>query len=57
MDILGKARAISAASFGANKLETYISAGIIFWAICLILEGTFNVLEKVYTKGRKKATS
>ncbi len=57
VDILGKARAISAASFGANKLETYISAGIIFWAICLILEGTFNVLEKVYTKGRKKATS
>jgi L-cystine transport system permease protein len=57
VDILGKARAISNASFGANKLEVYIAAGIIFWGVCVILEQGSKLLEKMYTKGRKKATS
>lgn len=57
IDILGKARAISAASFGANKLEVYIASGIIYWIICIVLEQGSKFVERQYTKGRKKATS
>lgn len=57
VDILGKARAISGASYGANKLEVYIASGIIYWIICVVLEQGSKILEKSYTKGRKRATS
>lgn len=57
VDILGKARAVSGASYGANKLEVYIAAAIIFWVVCVLLEQISKAVEKVYTKGRKKATS
>lgn len=57
VDILGKARAISAASYGANKLEVYIATAIIFWIVCVLLEQVSKAVEKAYTKGRKKATS
>ncbi len=55
IDILGRARAISAASFGANKLEVYIASGIIYWIICIVLEQASRLAERAYTKGRKKA--
>lgn len=57
VDLLGKARAISSASYGTNRLEVYIATGIIFWIICIILEKISKMVEKVYTKGRKQATS
>ena len=57
IDIVGKARAISAASFGANKLEVYIASAVIYWIICVVLEQGSKYVEKMYTRGRKKATS
>lgn len=57
VDILGKARAITAASYGANKLEVYIASAIIFWVVCVVLEQVSKIVEKIYTRGRKKATS
>lgn len=57
IDLLGRARAISSASYGTNRLEVYIATGIIFWAICFLLENLSKFIEKQYTKGRKKATS
>ena len=57
IDLMGKARAISSASYGANRLEVYIATGIVFWGICIILEYLSKFTEKLYTKGRKKATS
>lgn len=57
IDLLGKARALSAASYGTNRLEIYIATGIIFWAVCFILEKLTKLTEKIYTKGRKQATS
>lgn len=57
MDLLGKARAITGASYGSNKLEVYIASGIIFWIICVFLEQLSKLVEKIYTKGRKQATS
>jgi len=57
IDMLGKARAVTAASYGTNKLEVYVAAGLLFWAICFLLEKTFKYLEAFYTKGRKQVTS
>lgn len=57
IDLLGKARAISSASYGTNRLEVYIATGIIFWIICFVLENLSKFIEKKYTRGRKKATS
>ncbi len=57
IDLLGKARAISAANYGTNKLEVYVTAGLVFWALCFVLENTFKYLEVIYTKGRKQAAS
>lgn len=57
IDFMGKARAISSASYGANRLEVYIAAGIIFWAACVIFEYASKFIEKIYTRGRKKAAS
>lgn len=54
LDLLGKARILSAASYGIDRLELYIATGIIFWTICFSLERVTRILEKVYTKGRKK---
>lgn len=54
IDILGKARAISAASYGSNQLEVYLAAGIIFWVICAGLEQLSKWAEKLYTKGRRQ---
>ncbi len=57
IDLIGKARAVSSASYGANRLEVYIATGIIFWISCILLEKSSKFTEKIYTKGRKKATS
>ena len=57
IDILGRARALSSASYGTNRLEIYIATGLIFWAVCFILEKLTKLVEKMYTKGRKQAAS
>lgn len=57
IDLMGKARALSAASYGANRLEVYIAARLVFWVMCIILENLSKMVERLYTKGRKRATS
>lgn len=57
IDLMGKARAVSSASYGANRLEVYIATGIVFWVVCILLEYLSKFTEKLYTKGRKRATS
>lgn len=57
IDILGKGRAISSASYGTNRLEVYIACGLIFWVICFFLERCSKFAEKLYTRGRKRAAS
>ena len=57
IDLLGKGRAISSASYGSNRLEVYIACGIIFWLCVLILERVTKFTENIYTRGRKQATA
>lgn len=57
LDLLGNARAVSAASYGVNRLEVYVATGLIFWVLCFGMEKFSKVAEAAYTKGRKQATS
>ncbi len=57
IDMMGKGRALSAASYGSNRLEVYMATGIIFWVLCIVLEYSSKSAEKAYTKGRKQSAS
>lgn len=57
IDLLGKGRAVSAASYGVNRLEVYVATGLIFWAFCSAMEKVSKLVEASYTKGRKQAAS
>jgi L-cystine transport system permease protein len=57
LDLLGKGRAISSASYGTNRLEVYVACGIIFWICVFLLEKGTQIAERVYTKGRRKNTA
>lgn len=57
LDLLGKARAISSASYGTNRLQVYIATAVIFWVICFLLERLFRLLENIGTRGRKAAAA
>ncbi|MDO4459514.1 MAG: amino acid ABC transporter permease [Clostridia bacterium] len=53
MDLMGKARAVSAVNYGATKLEVYVATAVIFWVFCFVFEKLFKFIEKAYTVGRK----
>ena len=52
LDLMGRAQTISQASFGATRLEVYISVAAIYWAICLILQLVTSVVERATSRGR-----
>ena len=52
LDLMGRAQTISQASFGATRLEVYISVAVIYWAICLILQLITSVVERATSRGR-----
>lgn len=50
VELLGKAKLISAAGYGAKNLEAFIAAAVVYWAICMLMEIGTNLLEKRYKK-------
>lgn len=52
LDLMGRAQTISQASFGATRLEVYISVAVIYWAICLILQLVTSIVERATSRGR-----
>lgn len=52
LDLMGRAQTISQASFGATRLEVYISVAVIYWAICLILQLVTSIVERAASRGR-----
>lgn len=52
IDIMGKGNLIIGLNYGAYGLETYIALAIIYWALTLIIEGIFKLLEKRFSRGR-----
>lgn len=50
VELLGKAKLISAAGYGAKNLEAFVAAGIVYWVICMLMEIGTNLLEKRFKK-------
>lgn len=52
LDLMGRAQTISQASYGATRLEVYVSVAVIYWAICLILQLITTLTERATSRGR-----
>ncbi|SMC46205.1 amino acid ABC transporter permease [Papillibacter cinnamivorans] len=50
VDIMGKAVLINARNYGARQVEIFVAVGLIYWAVCFVLERILDLLEK---RGRK----
>ncbi|MGZ7444081.1 amino acid ABC transporter permease [Paenibacillus sp. TH7-28] len=50
VDLLGKAKLISAAGYGAKNLEVFVAAAFVYWISCMILEYGTGLLEKRYKR-------
>ena len=53
LDMMGKARAVSSANYGATKLEIYIAAGLIFLGVLLFNEKEPGWLKKPIPRAAK----
>jgi len=53
IDIMGKVSLIISENFGSYALETYIALALIYWGLTLMIERSFNMLEKSLSKGKK----
>jgi L-cystine transport system permease protein len=53
IDIVGKANLMITNNINAHALEIYIALAIIYWALSLLIERFFNMLEKIFSKGKK----
>lgn len=52
LDLMGRAQTISMASYGATRLEVYISVAIIYWVVCLLLQLVTTLIERATSRGR-----
>lgn len=52
LDLMGRAQTLSAANYGATRLEIYVAIAIIYWAICLVLQVLTTLLERATSRGR-----
>ena len=52
LDLMGRAQTISQASYGASRLEVYISVAIIYWGICLLFQLVTTIIEHATSRGR-----
>ena len=57
LDMLGRANVISAANYGAYRLELYVAVALIYWVVCVVLMLAFMGLEAATTRGRRRATA
>lgn len=57
LDLMGRANVVSAANYGANRLELYVAVAIIYWVVCVAIMLVFGGLERVTTRGRRRAAA
>jgi len=53
IDMMGQGNLIIARNFGAYGLETLIALALIYWAVTVIIERSFQVIEKRLSRGRR----
>jgi len=50
---MGQGNLIIARNFGAYGLETLIALALIYWAVTVIIERSFNAVEKRLSRGKR----
>lgn len=53
IDIVGKANLIIAANYNTHALEIFIALAIIYWVLSILIEKSFEKIEKVFSKGKQ----
>jgi len=53
IDMMGQGNLIIARNFGAYGLETLIALALIYWAVTVIIERSFNAVEKRLSRGKR----
>jgi L-cystine transport system permease protein len=51
VDLMGKARVLSAANYGIFQTQSYLAAALMYWLMCLALERGIALLEKKQGRG------
>ncbi|MDR2042981.1 MAG: amino acid ABC transporter permease [Clostridium sp.] len=54
VDLMGKAKILSARTYGSRRLEVYLALAMIYWVLCFGLERLNAALVKRYTRGRRE---
>lgn len=52
LDIMGRAVILNTRSYGARQVEIYLAAGLLYWAVCLVLERLIRLIEKRAERSR-----
>jgi L-cystine transport system permease protein len=53
VDLMGKARLISAYGYGTRRLEAYLAVAVIYWGSCIILEQLNGLVLRWYSRSKK----
>ena len=53
IDIVGKANLIIAANYNTHALEIFIALAIVYWVLSILIEKSFEKIEKVFSKGKQ----
>jgi L-cystine transport system permease protein len=52
MDIMGRTRMLSGAEYGVFQLENFVIVALIYWAVCVLIERVFLLVEHRYGRGQ-----
>lgn len=52
LDIMGRAVILNTRSYGARQVEIYLAAGLLYWAVCFVLERVVRLVEKRADRSR-----
>lgn len=52
LDIMGRAVILNTRSYGARQVEIYLAVGLLYWAVCFVLERLVHVVEKRADRSR-----
>ncbi|HEY5556012.1 amino acid ABC transporter permease [Acetobacterium sp.] len=54
IDMMGEGALIVSRNYGSYALETYIALAVIYWSMIIVIEKSFNLLEKHLSKGKAR---
>ncbi|MCZ0716996.1 amino acid ABC transporter permease [Aerococcus kribbianus] len=50
VDIMGQAEILIAQNYGVYQLEVYLVVGLIYWLLCLVIDGAFQGLSRSWSR-------